>query len=126
MAITNNGTVNNLPAAQLPSGYTRPVVTTFSDYQYVRTLNLTILKATVENATPSTTMTNIITNGTIGVNKQVQDIIAAAFISSETVTTYASLDSLSTNQSQNSDDEVWLDNIAQSYTATVKLYIKSL
>ena len=126
MAITNNGTVNNLPAAQLPSGYTRPVVTTFSDYQYVRTLNLTILKATVENATPSTTMTNIITNGTIGVNKQVQDIIAAAFISSETVTTYASLDSLSTNQSQNSDDDVWLDNIAQSYTATVKLYIKSL
>ena len=126
MAITNNGTVNNLPAAQLPSGYTLPVVTTFSDYQYVRTLNLTILKATVENATPSTTMTNIITNGTIGVNKQVQDIIAAAFISSETVTTYASLDSLSTNQSQNSDDEVWLDNIAQSYTATVKLYIKSL
>lgn len=126
MAITNNGTVNNLHADQLPSGYTRPTVTIFEDFEYVRTLSLTILKSTVENATPSTTMTNIIENATIGIEKQVLDIVAATFISTQTVTTYSSLDALSTNQSQNSGDETWLDDIAQSYTATVKLFIKSV
>jgi len=126
MAITNNGVVNNLHADQLPSGYTRPTVTTFTDYEYTRTLTLSVLKSTVENATPSTTMTNIIENGTIGLEKQIIDIVAATFISSQTVTTYGSLNSLTTNQSQNSSSETWLDNIAQSYTATVVLYIKSV
>jgi|TARA_R100000501_G_C2619610_1_gene112933 hypothetical protein len=82
MAITNNGVVNSLPASQIPSGYTRPTVTTFTDWQYKRTLTLTVLKATVENATRATTMTNIIENGTIGLEKQIVDIVAEDFISS--------------------------------------------
>jgi len=121
MAITNNGTVNNLHISLLPSGYTRPTVTTFTDYEYVNDLSLTVLKATVENATASTTMANIIANATIGITKQITDILAADYLATATVTAYASLDSLSTNMAT----EVWLDDTAVSYTCTVKLYVKT-
>lgn len=125
MAITNNGTKNGLPTTQLPTGYTLPTVTTFTDWEYKRTLNLTVLKATVENATPSTTMTNIFDNGTIGLDQQIVDIIAADYLATATVTTYAELIGLSNNISNTSDgDGVWLDDIATSYTATVVLYVK--
>jgi hypothetical protein len=126
MAITNNGVVNSLPASQLPSGYTRPTVTTFTDWQYKRTLTLTVLKATVENSTRSTTMTNIIENGTIGLEKQIIDIIAADYVSSETVTTYGNWTVFSNNFVDTSGTGTALADTAASYTATVILYVKSV
>ena len=79
MAIVNNGTKNSLADTHIPSGYTRPTVTTFTDQEYTRNLELTVLKATVENATASTTMTNIINDATIGITKQIDDILASDF-----------------------------------------------
>lgn len=125
MAISNLGTVNKLPASQKPSGYVDPVVASFTDYEYRRTLTLSVLKATVENVSPAVTMANIIANATIGLNKQIADIVAADYLGTATVTTFAELYSLSTNL-QVSTDNVYLGNTAASYICTVVLYIKAL
>jgi hypothetical protein len=127
MAITNNGTKNSLPAGQIPSGYTRPTVTTFTDWEYKRTLTLSVLKSTVENATASTTMTNIFNDATIGIDKQIVDIVAADYLATATVTTYADLTALTTNISSNSSGNgTWMKNTAVSYVATVDLYVKAV
>jgi|TARA_R100000750_G_C2278470_1_gene70258 hypothetical protein len=126
MAITNNGAANSLPASQLPSGYTRPTVTTFADWEYKRTLSLSVLKATVENATRSTTMTNIRENATVGINKQIVDIIAADFLASATVTTYGDWTGLSNNFVDVTGTGTALADTAASYTCTVILYVKAV
>ncbi len=125
MAITNNGTKNNLPDAAVPDGYSRPAVTTFTDYEYTRPLTLTVLKATVENATATTTMANIISNGTIGITKQIDDIIAADFLSSATVTHYTSWTGITHNLASILGDAAYLKDTAMSYTCTVIVYIKA-
>lgn len=126
MAITNNGAVNNLPESQIPSGYSRPEVTTFTDSQYTRVLSLSVLKATVENATRSITMTNIREDATVGINKQIVDIIAADFVASETVTTYARWTELDNNFTDISGTSTVMTDTAASYVCTVILYIKSV
>jgi len=126
MAITNNGTRNSLSAAQKPALYTDPTVTTFADHEYKRTLTLSVLKATVETATSAATMTAILDNATIGINKQVSDIIDADYLATATVTTWADLRSLTTNiVDVSSGDGTWLKNTAVSYVATVDLYVKT-
>lgn len=126
MAITNNGTRNSLSAAQKPAAYTDPTVTTFTDHEYKRTLSLSVLKATVETATSAATMTAILNNATIGINKQIEDIIAADYLTTPTVTTWADLRALTTNVADiSSGDGTWLKNTAVSYIATVDLYVKT-
>lgn len=125
MAIVNNGTVNSLPLAQVPSGYTRPTVTLITDYHYVYDLTLSVLKSTVENATATTTMANIITNGTIGITKQIDDILAADFLASATVTAYTDWLAISHNLSDIQGSGAYLQDTAMSYTCTVKLYVKA-
>jgi hypothetical protein len=127
MAITDLGTINSLKTSQLPAGYTAPSIATFTDWEYRRELNLTVLKATVDEATTAATMTAIFDNATIGLDKQVEDIIAATYISTQTVTTWAELVKLETNNSDVlSGEGTWLKDTAESYTAKVILYIKSL
>lgn len=127
MAITNNGTSNELTANEKPSGYTDPVVTKFATDPgvYVSTLNLTVLKATVENATASTTMTNIFDDAAIGLDKQIDDILAADYLASATVTAYAELTALSNNLAAVNGSAVYLQATAASYTCTVILYVKA-
>lgn len=127
MALTLNGVKNSLPDNQLPSGYTRPTVTTFADWEWVQTVSLTVLKSTVENATESTTMTNIISNATIGLDKQVDDLIENDFdTTANTITAWADWQTLTTNYTPetNSSASNWLDTTAVSYTCTVKIYLK--
>jgi len=126
MPIINNGTKNSLLASDLPSGYTRPTVTTFADWQYKRTVTLSVLKATVENATASTTMVNILANATIGITKQVLDIVTAAFTAVPTATVYADLTNLTNNISPIVGTGDYLKNTAVSYQCTVDIYIKSI
>lgn len=127
MAITNNGARNSLPAAKLPTGYTVPTITTFTDWEYKRNLTLSILKVTVDEAAANDTMDAIFDDAGIGIDKQVLDIVAATFISTQTVTTWADLVALETNLSDDSSgDGTWMKSTAESYTATVVLYIKSL
>ena len=126
MAIVNNGTVNSIDGKQLPSGYTRPTVTLINDYHYKRTITLTVLKSTVENATASTTMTNIISNATIGITKQITDIMALDFLGTATVTCYADMRSLTTNLKNTTGTDDWLTDAAVSYSAVVDLYVKAV
>lgn len=126
MAITNNGTVNSIQVGNLPTGYTRPTVTTFSDYEYKRTLTLNVLKATVETATGAATMTAIIANATIGITKQITDILAADYLATATVTAYADLTHLTHNLAAINGSGDYLKNIALSYVCTVDLYVKAL
>lgn len=120
MAISNLGAINELPTSQLPSGYTKPVVATFTDYEYVRSVTLNVLKATVEAASASATMTAIFNNATVGINKQIADIIAADFLTTPSVTSYGSLTALTTNT------EDYLTNAAAVYKCTVKIYVKAI
>jgi len=110
MAIVNNGTVNSLDATLLPSGYTRPTVTEISDYDYIKEVDLSVLKGTVENSTKSTTMTNIISNGTVGISKQVDDILAADYLASATVTAYTD----------------WWKVSDNTYVCSVRIYVKAV
>lgn len=126
MAIVNNGTKNSLTANELPDGYTRPTVTTFTDYQYRRSLTLNVLKATVENANASTTMTNIFNDATIGINKQITDILALDYLGTATVTAYADLVGLTHNIASINGSGEYLKNTAVSYVCTVNLYVKAL
>ena len=126
MAITNNGVKNSLKTALIPTGYTRPTVTTFTDWEYKRTLSLSVLKATVENSDPAVTMANIISDATIGLAKQIIDIVAADYLATATVTTYADWVSLTTNLSdKSSGDGTWLKDTAESYVCIVNLYVKA-
>lgn len=126
MAITNSGTRNSLAANQLPDGYALPVVTTFADHHYVRTIELSIAKATVQNADPATTMENIIANATVGVTKQVTDILAGDYLAAATVTAYADLVALRNNiQSMLAGSPAYTD-AAVAYIATVNIYVKAL
>lgn len=127
MAIINNGTQNGLPAGQIPAGHTRETTTTFADWEYKRTLTLSVAKVTVDEATSTATMTAIFDNATIGLDKQILDIVAATYISTQTVTTYATLKSMTTNISDiSSGDGTWLKSTAEAYICTVELFIKSV
>jgi hypothetical protein len=124
MAIVNNGTVNSLDSSLLPSGYTRPTVTEISDYHYMYEVDLSVLKSTVSNSTKSTTMTNIITNGTVGITQQVDDILAADFLASATITAYTDWWKVSDNTETNTSSN-FFDDTATSYVCSVRIYVKA-
>ena len=124
MAIVNNGTKVSLDSTKLPSGYTKPTVTEISDYDYVSPLTLNVLKSTVENATPATTLTNIIDNATIGITKQITDILALDFLGTATVTAYADLVNIDNNINPTNSTDFY-DDTAVSYVCVVNLYVKA-
>ncbi len=126
MAITNGGTRNSIPAGKLPSGHTRETTTTFTDWLYKRELTLSVAKATVDESAATTTMTAIFENVTIGLDKQITDIVAADYIASRTVTTWAECTNIITNLTDDSSgDGIWMKNTAEAYLCTVILYIKT-
>jgi len=122
MAISNLGTANKLPAEEIPSGYTLPTVAIFTDWQYKYVLTLNVLKATVETATPATTLAAIFNNATIGLNKQIADIVTADFLATATVTSFAELCVLDINLNKSN----FLANAASAYVCQVVVYVKAL
>lgn len=126
MAIVVNGTKNSLTANELPSGYVRPTVAEVSDFHYKRTIVLSVLKATVETASGASTMEAIINNATIGITKQIADILALDYLSTAAVTAYADLVGLTHNLSGVYGGADYLKNIAVSYICTVDVYVKSV
>jgi len=125
MALTHNGTVVQLPTSRVPSGYTLPIVSTFTDWEYesnVRTLS--VLKSTVEDSDRETTLANIIGNATIGIDKQVEDLISSEFDTSATVESYAVLTMIDSNQAASGENDFFTDT-AMSYNCIVKFYVKS-
>ncbi len=126
MAITNLGTRNSLSDSQIPTGYVKPTIAAFSDWQYHSTVTLSVLKATVQNADPAVTMANIFNEAAIGLNKQVADIIAADYLATATVTTFADLVELTTNHASSLKDSPAFTTTAVSYVARVNIYVKAL
>ena len=127
MAISNLGATNELHEDQIPTGYTRPTVATFADWESVRTLTLLVPKATVETATANATMLAIFNNATVGINKQLADIVAADYLTTPAVTSFGVLKSLTTNINNNDiTDTAYLTNVATSYKCVVKLYVKAI
>lgn len=125
MALTHNGTVVQLPTSRVPSGYTLPTVATFTDYEYESTeRTLSVLKSTVENSDKATTLQNIIDNATIGIDKQIEDLISAEFDVTNTVTSYAVLTGIDSNQAASGSNDFYTDT-AMSYSCTVRFYVKS-
>lgn len=125
MAITNNGVRNLLPDSQIPAAYVRPTVTSFADAEYTRTLNLEVLRSTVQNADPAVTMANIIDDVAIGLKKQLDDILAADYLSTATVTAFADLVSLGNNMQDMSAESAALKDDTVKFTATVVLHVKT-
>lgn len=124
MALTLNGVKNSLPESQIPSGYTRPTVIQFQDAEWVGTKTFTVLKSTVENASASTTMANIISNVTVGLSKQITDELAD-YDATNTVSAWADWTSLTNNYEDRTGDGDVLTDTACSYTCVCTIYVKS-
>lgn len=123
MAITNNGTHVTIPADLLPSGYTKPSTTTFTDWNYKDELVLNVAKATVENSTRATTLTNIVDNVTVGIDAQIDAILANDFVSSNTVTAYTEFYKIESNIPVNATGSFYTDD-AVNYVCYCRLYVK--
>jgi hypothetical protein len=124
MALTNQGTRVSIPSQLIPSTFVAPAVTTFSDEEYVRTMTLNVLKATVDEADKAATLLAIINNATIGIAKQVDDIMAADYIATNTVDYWIDFKTLRSNIAVSKDTD-FLSNAAVNYVVTVDVYIKT-
>ena len=88
MALVNNGLKISLSAGQIPAGISTQTVDEFTDHEYFRTESLSVLKSTVENGNKATTFDNVLNNTSIGVKKQIDDLMEADYIDSNKVTYY--------------------------------------
>lgn len=123
MAITNNGTKVSVNSDKLPVGYTRPTVTTFTDHEYIRTEILSVDRATVYSATKTTTMANILANASIGVTKQVTDLVTADFDAAKTITIFADMYDIDTNLKVSQTGDFY-GNGDDDFLCYVKIYVK--
>lgn len=125
MAIVNNGTKLAISTSLFPTGFTPPVITDFNDFEYKRELNLNVLRSTVQNTNKATTLTNILDDATVGINKQITDILTADYVGTNDVQVFSQLVSLGNNiePSVNSD---FFNAQPVSYTAKVIVYIKTV
>jgi len=121
MAVTFTGTRNLIPSNQLPTGYTVPVVAS-NVKEFTSQHTLSILKATVDESVASTTMTAIFDNSSIGIDKQLEDIITAAFDNTKTIVAYGECTALTHTIKGTLGADAWLTDTAVSYTATVTVY----
>lgn len=124
MAVVFNGTSFELNLSQKPAAFTVPVVSKITGEEWTSTKRtLTLLKSTIEKATTALTMADIFDNVTIGLDKQINDILDADYIATQTVTSHAELIGLTTNINGLSGDDTWLVNTAVSYVATVNIFV---
>ena len=118
MAHVHVGTAVDMNARDLPAGYVKPTVATFSDFERKDTTVLTVVKSAVEDPTPATTFAAIVAD----VNTQATAIIAIDYDTARTVDSYSILRKVETNQqfgvSLYNDD-------ANAYLCTVDIYSKA-
>ena len=125
MALTNNGTRVSLSGRDLPSGYSRSSITTFSDHeQKYEDLELTIDKSAVEAAAAGDALDDIIDDATVGIDKQVEDLITADFdVAGNTVTCWIDFKNITSNQS--AGEAAFYTNATPQFTCTVDVYVKT-
>lgn len=119
MGLVSNGVVVNVLASSLPSAYTKNPVTTFTDYEYEGTRTTTVVKSSVENATDTTTIANIVAD----IKSQIDTEITADYDTTlNTITVYYVWKSYTTNFDL---DNVLFTNGAINYLCTVDVFIKT-
>ena len=124
MAIADKGIKIEVPAGLVPDDFVPPAYIEVSDFEYKRTYQLNVLKATVENADEATTFGSIINNATIGILKQILDLVTADFIGTNTVDYYTIWKVISSN-SQRSKGNDFYTATAFSYIVEVEVFIKT-
>lgn len=121
MALAAQSTKISLDATKLPSGYTDPGGSNLAGSQPTyENLALSVLKATVENATKSTTFDQIRTDAAIGIEKQIADLLTNDMDVTNTVTYNIDWKNIRNNQIPT---EEFYSDVAPVYIATVDVYI---
>lgn len=122
MALSAQATKISIDASKKPAGFTDPGGTNLSSTQpKYSNLSLSVLKATVENATKATTFDQIRTNGTIGLEKQVLDKLALEMDDAANTVTY-NIDWKEVRNNQINTEEFY-SNVANSFICIVDVYI---
>lgn len=119
MALTNNGSVVEVNDNKIPSGYTKPTVTTFDDDEskYVNR-SISVAKSGVENANEVTTFTAIIA----AITTAVSALITADYDVTNTVAAYAVVKDIVSNAKVG--DVLYTTGVV-NYVCTVDIFIKT-
>lgn len=126
MAITKNGVfLDRLSSALIPSGADigQPTVKTISP-EYCREETIEVPRATVETAVKATTFENVINDVTVGVDKQILDIVTADYIATNDVEYDYSVLTISSNKIPSTSTEFYT-NVADVYKVLVELNVKT-
>jgi hypothetical protein len=124
MAVVDKGIKIDLPEALVPDAFVAPAYVEISDYEYKREYQLNVLKSTVENAAKDVTFGNIINDVTIGILKQINDIIVADFIGTNTVEYYTVWKVVDSNVKRSKESDFYI-NTPFSYVCKVEVFIKT-
>lgn len=128
MSIVSKGTKITLtPSNKIPDGFTPPSVEAFKDYRYSavrRTLQ--VPKSDVEDSDPVTTLTNIIQDNTVGIEKQITDMLTADWGGSNpnTIDFWVHLMGLTLNVIPPDKTSDFLNNSAVVYECDTITYIR--
>ncbi len=121
MALAAQSTKISLDSTKKPDGFTDPGGTNLSSSQPTyENLSLSVLKATVENATKATTFDNIRTDGTIGFEFQVAALLTNDMDVTQTITYNIDWKDIRNNQIFT---EEFYSDVANSFVAIVDVYI---
>lgn len=119
MALTNNGTVVSVNKNKIPTGYTKPTVTTFADHESkYDDREITIAKSGVENSDELVTFAAIIA----AITDAVTTLISDDYDVTNTVTAYGVVKDITTNAK---NGEELYTNVAVNYICTVDIFIKT-
>jgi hypothetical protein len=124
MAVVDKGIKIDLPEALVPDGFSAPSYIEVSDYEYKREYQLNVLKSTVEDADKAVTFDDIIDNATIGILKQINDIIVADFVGTNTVDYHTEWKRISSNLQRSKANDFYAAT-AFSYICNVEVFIKT-
>lgn len=121
MALVKNNTKISLDSTKKPDGFTDPGGSNLASSEPTYTnIAISVLKATVENATKSTTFDNILTDVVVGIEKQIADLLTNDMDITQTIT--YNIDWKNIKNNQDFSNEFYSD-VANSYVATVDVYI---
>lgn len=118
MAITNNGTKVSVRSGDIPSGYTKPTITEFADYEYINSIDVVLDKATIDEADPVVTFTALVAAITSAVTAR----ITTDYIGTNTVDIWTDFKTVKTNLTSN--DAIYKAD-APTYVCGVDIFIKT-
>lgn len=120
MALTNNGVKVSINDGLIPDAYTKPSVTEFTDHELkYENREMTIAKATIENADEETAFTDLVAQ----IESDVDTLLAADIDTvGLTVTAWVDFTGLVTNVKKGA---ALYKNTAVSYTCMVTIYVKT-